>query len=84
MTETNKTIVIFRKYPGNAILALFPYVIEGPNGECSSYMRVGQHGLADYDYCIENTKPTNESEYASLKLELKRIGYNLEVRKRKN
>lgn len=78
-----KTKVVFRVWPDGDILALFP---EEPGSvcgcECMSYMSVGQHSAADYDGCISATRPAQPSEYANLVEELKRIGYELDIRKR--
>ncbi len=75
--ETN---VIFRKWPCGDVLALFPQVPADLNGAlCASYEHVGQHGGADYYHCIAKTKPALPSEYATLKAELEKIGYCLNV-----
>lgn len=78
-----KTIVIFRKYPDGEIIALFPEIPADNQGlRCSSYMHVGQHGGADCSMVSRSTRPASSAEYAPLKKELERIGYNLEVRER--
>lgn len=83
--DKEKTTVIFRKYHNGDIIALFPYLIEISRGclYCSSYERIGQHGIASHDlsHCTTLAKP---SEYADLKRELENIGYNLEVKSRIN
>ena len=81
-----KTLVIFRKYKESPhdILALFP-AEKGSNkpGSCMSYEHVGQHGSADYKYCIDITKPATPDEYKDLFNELRdQIGYNMKVIKR--
>lgn len=82
-TKEPPTVVIFRKWPDGDILALFPTVPGDVFGNlCNSYEHVGQHGNADYHGCIRQTKPAKPSEYADLKKELGRIGYNLVIRKR--
>ncbi|MEI8172717.1 MAG: hypothetical protein WCH07_04435 [Deltaproteobacteria bacterium] len=70
--------VIFRTWPKGDVIALFPD-IEAGLFSCSSYMRVGQHGAADYRYVVEQTKQATIAEYADLAVELKQIGYNLRV-----
>jgi len=45
-----------------------------------SYVHVGQHGAADYNLVVGQSKPAQPAEYAELKAELENIGYNLEVR----
>lgn len=81
-----KTKVIFRKWPkkeGGDVIALFPLEIADNSGVfCSSYERVGQHSGADCRGVINRTKPAKPSEYADLKVELERIGYELEIIKR--
>lgn len=78
MKDTFKTKVIFRKYPNGEILALFPYNIVTNDGDCDSYMHLGQHGAANYRHCIATTKPAKETEYNELFTELENIGYNLQ------
>lgn len=76
------TKVIFRKFKDGQIIALFPneqdwYLV-------MSYMHIGQHSRADYNYIISITKPATEEEYKDLYDELKRIGYDdLKICKRK-
>ena len=70
--------VIFRTWAKGDVIALFPD-IEAGLFSCGSYMRVGQHGAADYRYVVEQTRQANVSEYADLVTELREIGYNLNV-----
>ena len=89
MKDTEKTVVIFRKWKrkfsigvrSNDILALFPYE-DGGDGLCGSYERVGQHGGANYIHCIACTVPATPGEYKLLKAELEDLGYNLEIKRR--
>jgi len=76
-----KTVVIFRKYEDNEVIALFPYDKE-TNDCCNSYMHLGQHANANYIGVISQTKPANESEYKDLFNELENIGYNLKIQLR--
>ena len=78
-----KTDVIFREFKGE-ILALFPYELWNYKGDVSCYAHIGQHGGADYNYIIQNSKCINEPHKLPLYLELERIGYNLNVIKRRN
>jgi hypothetical protein len=80
-----ETPVIFRKWKqtGHAI-AFFPTL---PSAEgvvtCLSYEKIGQHGDADYTYCLQHTRPAKEWEYAKLLAELIEQGYtNLRIYKR--
>lgn len=80
---TEQTKVVFRKYKDGSILALFPST---GYGLCliESYMHIGQHGGADYNGCILDTKPATPAEYQELKTELESLGYNLKVIKRRS
>ena len=74
------TKVIFRKFPGGDVIALFPEIAGSMNpGTMQSYMHVGQHGAAD---CVDLTKPATPAEYADLKKELEGLGHVLVVAKR--
>lgn len=80
-----KTDVIFRyfKTKPKVVIALFPGLASDPNcWHCDSYIHVGQHGAADYSGVIMESRPATEEEYASLKAELERIGYDLNVVRR--
>lgn len=89
--DTEITVVIFRKWKKSfdsweGIVALFPY--EDYNRDynpslCMSYDYIGQHGGADYDYCVSQSKLATPEEYADLKKELEEVGYNLKVAKKK-
>jgi hypothetical protein len=75
--------VIFRfgKY---GVFALFPHNVEDSKGHVLSYTHVGQHSVADYDYCIRISKPATEEQYKQLEKELTSIGYELNIIKRRN
>lgn len=73
-----QTIVIFRKFAGGDILALFPYEKQA-NNFCLSYMHTGQHGPAHYLSMIMNSRPAKPEEYNDLFQELQSIGYDLKV-----
>lgn len=89
--DVHKTLVIFRKYKPDGysgdknnpeILALFPGIDEG-SGSCSCYQHLGQHGIANYHYCLDITVPALPEEYESLRKELVEcFGYNLIIRKK--
>lgn len=80
---TEKTRVIFRKFPDGDIIALFPFEPHDYAGYmCLSYMHIGQHGGADPFYLVDRTKLAIPQEYADLKSELESIGYNLEIGKK--
>ncbi len=80
---TEQTQVVFRKWPDGDILALFPNLNEGRD-QCGSYMRIGQHGGANYSLCIAATKPATPEEYESLASELTSIGYDLKIQQRRS
>lgn len=81
----SKTTVIFRKWKSgsgkNEVIALFPRIEENA-GRCLSYEHVGQHCIAGYNSVIRMTDPAQPHEYADLKAELARIGYDLRIAKR--
>lgn len=86
--DLHKTDVIFRKdttkdFKGQ-IYALFPHNVETYDGNVLFYTHVGQHGSADYNYCIDRSKLATENEYKDLKNELEAIGYNLNIIKKQN
>jgi len=76
--------VIFRCFPGGEVLAVFPSLPGSHDWlrDCCSYQHVGQHGSCSLDYA-QFTQPATPDEYADLKGELERIGYRLEVVKRR-
>ena len=82
--DTEKTIVIFRKFKdGGDILAIFPEIIsELTANTCLSYQHVGQHGSCIPIALTDITTPATPEEYADLKEELESIGYNLTVKKK--
>lgn len=66
--DTHKTLVVFRKFKDTQdVIALFPAVINYPNGNCESYMRVGQHGAANYNGLLDDTLPTTDQEHRALR-----------------
>jgi hypothetical protein len=85
--EADETVeVIFRKYPGGDVIALFPCLpgtVGNPN-HCESFMHMGQHGAADPHGVMASTAPASPVEYAALKRELESYPYRyrLEVRAR--
>lgn len=78
-TKETPVKVVFRKWHGGDVIALFPQIPQDVYGHyCVSYERVGQHGGANYDI-VSQTSPASPDEYADLKTELERIGYALAV-----
>lgn len=92
--DTHVTEVVFRKWKKRedayqSVIALFPYVFDDSRGHlCMSYQHTGQHGSANYNWLVSvsnpPTVPAGPEEYADLKRELERIGYNLKVIKKVN
>jgi len=78
-----KTPVLFRKFK-KEILAVFPYEMATPSGNCSCYAHVGQHSACDYNYIIRYSKPASVEEVKELSEELISIGYELKIIKRRN
>ena len=68
-----KVKVIFRKDKEGNIIAFIPEARVN-HGNIMSYMHIGQHSEASYQFYAE-TKKASETEYNSLLEELKRI-YN--------
>ncbi|MEN6643984.1 MAG: hypothetical protein ABFE08_16225 [Armatimonadia bacterium] len=75
MHDDTQTPTVFRTYPDGEVAALFPTIPADPNGNCSSYVHVGQHGAADPHHLISRTRPATPDEYAELTAELEAIGY---------
>ena len=67
----DKVKVIFRKDKEGSIIAFLPE-LRVNHGNIMSYMYIGQHSEASYQFYTE-TKKANESEYNSLLDELKSI-----------
>ena len=78
-----KIRVIFRIFPQGDIIALFPEIPWNQWGDITSYQHIGQHGPAEYDYCIKISKPATPKQYAELKRELISLGYQLDIKKRR-
>ena len=79
-----KDVVVFRKWKnGFGVIALFPEIPTDLYGRyCESYEHVGQHGGADYQGVVMNTRPANTVESADLAEELRIIGYDLRAIKK--
>ena len=79
----NKTKVLFRMFNGE-VIALFPQVAAtiGTPWHCQSYAHVGQHGPADCREVMRASRPAKPGEYRDLAIELRRIGYHLQIVKR--
>ena len=67
----DKVKVIFRKNKEGNVIAFLPE-LRVNHGNIMSYMHIGQHGEASYQFYSE-TKKASETEYNSLSDELKRI-----------
>lgn len=78
-----KTIVVFRFWKGE-VIALFPEDIADQEGNCSSFMHVGQHGAADYEGIVARSRPATPAEYENLAKELSSspYHYDLDIRQR--
>jgi hypothetical protein len=81
--STPTTLVVFRRWPGGDIIALFPELPADYQGRyCDAYEHVGQHSGADYQGVVQATKPVPVEDAADLIQELQRIGYRLKHIKR--
>ena len=67
----DKVKVIFRKNKNNDVIAFFPEARVN-YGNIMSYMHIGQHGEASYEFYLP-TRKANENEYADLFAELRKI-----------
>lgn len=67
----DKVKVIFRKNKDGDVIAFLPE-LRVNHGNIMSYMHIGQHGEASYQFYTE-TKNANKAEYSSLLEELKGI-----------
>lgn len=79
MKTTDKTRVIFRRFPQEDVIALFPSIPgdNNPRATCLSYMHLGQHGAASIDLLVgKYTTPATPEEYSPLLAELKSLGYS--------
>ena len=82
--EAEKIEVQFRKFKdgSNDIIAVFPYQIE-THQSVGSYQHVGQHVGCAWDINTFTTA-AKPSEYADLLKELKSIGYDVKIVKKRN
>lgn len=78
----DKDRVIFRKWKDTGEIIAFIPEAPANYGMCLSYMHIGQHGEADYYYCLSITIPATPDEYKNLLEELQSIGYDLTVKRR--
>ena len=70
--------VVFRVYRQGEVIALLPELPgDAAPDSCVSYLHVGQHGSADYEFVISITSPATEKQYRSLKAEMEALGYSL-------
>lgn len=77
MNANKPTKVIFRKWNGGDVIALFPQVPYDRNGiYCMSYEHIGQHGSAGYDTVVCQSSLASPEEYADLKHELESRPFN--------
>lgn len=83
-TQGDETVpVVFRTYHVEGdVIALFP-TLDAGNYSVTCYQHIGQHGAADWQRVISDTRLATADEYASLARELEGIGYRLSIRKRR-
>lgn len=86
--DTHKTDVIFRvvKIQGiTELTAFLPHEVETGEGHIVCYAHNGQHGSANYGYCVSKSRLATEKEYADLKKEMENhFGYNFNVIKKQD
>jgi len=83
--DDHATIMIFRTYrSGSDVIALLPEVAADIAGRyCTCYQHIGQHGGADYQGVIRQSRPATAAESAPLRAELSRMGYRIAERRRR-
>ena len=80
---TDPVVIRVWKTDPRDIFALLPaHPADRFGRKCASYQHLGQHGIADYDHCIRQSRPATAEEAAELLGELRRIGYNPRVFRR--
>ncbi|MFX1709017.1 hypothetical protein PV783_33935 [Chitinophaga sp. CC14] len=76
------TLVKFIKEPEGGILAVFPQLFHQnksfANRQLTCYSHTDQHSSCDQKYATDCELATHD-EYTSLELELRGIGYDLEI-----
>jgi hypothetical protein len=81
--KRTKVKVIFRisRNDSTDVYALFPEIpgTRDPS-TCQCYQHDGQHSNADYAGCVRRSRPATPREYAALLAELRRIGYDVEIK----
>jgi len=65
---------IYREFNGETI-ALWPDTVAGMQGNCMSYLHVGQHGAANYKHVMKNSIPAKAENIKVLRKELLARGY---------
>jgi hypothetical protein len=83
MTDTDR--VIFRVWKGQpkTTIAFLPDAEANP-GMVMAYEHIGQHGEADYEGCLLETRPAKLNDYSALLQELESLGYSLRVMQRRS
>lgn len=73
--------VIFKRWPGGGIIAVFPARAAGAGASslCASFEHIGQHGAADVGR-MARLRPASSEEYAELRQELESPPYNYRLR----
>lgn len=86
--DNYKTDVIFRVVSINGITevtAFLPHEVYTIEGHIVCYAHCGQHGAADYRYCVSKSRLAAPKEYKELKNEMERLyGYNFRVIRKQN
>jgi len=65
---------IYREFDGETI-ALWPGTVANLQGNCMSYLHVGQHGAANYIHVMKNSIPAKAEDIKALREELLARGY---------
>lgn len=67
--------VVFRIYPNDEVIALFPEEAADRHGNCISCLKDALHYPADYHHVVSQTRRAKPPEYADLLNDLKTAGY---------
>jgi hypothetical protein len=85
-TDNTETVIVLfridRSGTDRQITAVFPE-LETCSGFMTCYAHVGQHGSCSLGWMHGSTRPATPAEYKALAAELRSIGYNLIIRKRR-
>jgi len=65
---------VYREFEGETV-ALWSDTIADVHKNCMSYTHLGQHGAANYEFVMKNSRPAKPEAIRALRKELLKIGY---------